>query len=98
MNPDSGADAASPPEVTRLTDDENLAASLQKVAHGGRDLLPSCVSSSLTLIAARRPLTMAPTDAVAVALDEVQYGADDGPCLTAARLMAEPDTFGALNI
>jgi GAF domain-containing protein len=120
--------------LSPVTEDDNLVASLQRVAFAGRELLATCTSSSVTLIAAGRPVTMAATDPVGVDLDQAQYAVDDGPCLTAARqqrlihiddighddrwprfrhsaqrhdiaaslavplLMAETDTFGALNI
>jgi GAF domain-containing protein len=80
--------ASSPPlhlAPSRMTDDANLAGSLQKVAVAGRDLLENCTSSSVTLIAAGRPVTMAATDAIATDLDQAQYAVDDGPCLTSAR-------------
>jgi GAF domain-containing protein len=70
---------------SRVADDANLAVSLQRVAVAGRDLLANCTSSSVTLIAAGRPLTMAATDATATDLDRAQYAVDDGPCLAAAR-------------
>jgi GAF domain-containing protein len=82
------ADAAPsslPLAISRVTADANLAGSLQRLALAGRDMLANCTSSSVTLIAARQPLTMAATDDVAVDLDRAQYEADVGPCLTAAR-------------
>jgi transcriptional regulator with GAF, ATPase, and Fis domain len=133
-SPSAAPNPPLPVTLSRVTDDDNLVASLQRVAVAGRDLLATCTSASVTLIAAGRPVTMAATDAVAVDLDHAQYAVDDGPCLTAAReqrlihiddmghddrwphfghsaqthdvaasmsvplLMAEADTFGALNI
>jgi hypothetical protein len=82
---DPGAPYATPPLApSRFTDDANLVESLQRVAFAGRELLKNCMSSSVTLIAAGRPVTMAATDATAVELDRAQYDAVDGPCPTAA--------------
>ena len=71
--------------LTRVTDDANLLESLQRVAAAGCELLANCAASSVTVIAAGRPVTMAATDDIAEVLDQAQYDADDGPCLTAAR-------------
>ena len=48
-------------------------------------LLANCAGASVTIIERGRPSTAASTDDDALALDHVQYDADDGPCLTAAR-------------
>jgi GAF domain-containing protein len=71
--------------LTRVTDDANLLESLQRVASAGCELLANCAASSVTIITAGRPVTMAATDDFAVGLDQAQYDADDGPCLTSAR-------------
>ncbi len=55
------------------------------MAEAGCELLENCTSASVTLVAAGRPLTMAASDEVATEMDQAQYDADDGPCLTAAR-------------
>ena len=120
--------------ATRVADDANLEASLQRVAVAGCQLLDNCLASSVTIITGGRAITMASTDDVALTLDQAQYDAGDGPCLTAARreevirvddlvadsrwprfraageeggvasslsiplLIADDDTFGALNV
>ena len=71
--------------ATRVTDDANLVESLQRVAVAGCELLANCAASSVTIITGGRAITMAATDDVAVKLDQAQYDAGDGPCLTAAR-------------
>ncbi len=71
--------------LTRVTDDANLAESLRRVAEAGCELVKTCTSASVTLVAAGRPLTMAASDEVATEMDQAQYDVDDGPCLTAAR-------------
>jgi GAF domain-containing protein len=76
----------SPPYVlTRVTDDGNLTESLQRLAAAGCELLSNCAAASITIIAGGRAITMASTDDVAAGLDQSQYDAGDGPCLTAAR-------------
>src|SRR5215207_6399777 len=69
----------------RVSDDADLTDGLRKVAAAGRVLLANCAGASVTIIERGRPSTAASTDDDALALDNVQYDADDGPCLTAAR-------------
>jgi hypothetical protein len=45
----------------------------------------SPVTCSVTLLQAGKPGTVSSSSADAVAMDELQYGYDDGPCLRAAR-------------
>src|SRR3954468_24155402 len=71
--------------LTRVTEDADLTDSLRRIAGTGCSLLDSCSAASVTVIVARRPVTMAATDELATALDQAQYDMDDGPCLTAAR-------------
>jgi GAF domain-containing protein len=85
VEPVVSADTRFPVAVSRVTNDANLSESLLKVAIAGRDLLANCKSTSVTLIPAGRPVTMAATDDVAVELDRAQYEVSDGPCLRAAR-------------
>ena len=85
VEPDGSVIDRRPYVLTRVTDDANLLESLQRVASAGCQLLASCDASSVTIITAGRPVTMAATDDVAAGLDQAQYDADDGPCLTAAR-------------
>jgi GAF domain-containing protein len=69
----------------RVTDDANLSDGLRKVAEAGGALFGNCSGASVTIIERGRAATAAFTDAIAEALDTVQYDADDGPCLAAAR-------------
>jgi GAF domain-containing protein len=69
----------------RVTDDVNLRDGLRKVAEAGCALLTNCSAASVTIIEGGRALTAAYTDESAEVLDTIQYDADDGPCLTAAR-------------
>jgi GAF domain-containing protein len=70
---------------TLLTDDANLAEALRRVAGAGCGLLTNCASASVTIIERGRAITVGSTSDVAEALDDAQYSAGDGPCLTAAR-------------
>lgn len=83
------ADGHRPPSYqfapSPVTADTNLAESLRRIAEAGRDLLDGCIAASVTVIDAGRPTTMGATDEVANDLDQAQYDAGDGPCLTSAR-------------
>lgn len=68
-----------------LAEDENITGVLQEVAAAGCALLANCSAASVTLVEDGRPRTVAATDERAVAVDEKQYEADEGPCLTASR-------------
>jgi GAF domain-containing protein len=69
----------------RVTDDANLRDGLRKVAEAGCALLANCSAASVTIIERGRASTAAYTDNIAEVLDTIQYDADDGPCLAAAR-------------
>ena len=71
--------------LTRVAEDANLYDSLRRIAVTGMAVLHGCRAASVTLIVAGRPVTMAATDELAAHLDQAQYEADAGPCLTAAR-------------
>ncbi len=68
-----------------LQDDENLVASLQAVATSGCSLIQGCSAASITILDDDKAVTIASTDARAVAIDQAQYEVDAGPCLDAAR-------------
>jgi GAF domain-containing protein len=68
-----------------VTDDANLQQALRRVAATGCSLLPHCTSASVTIIDGARTITVGSTDATAQALDDAQYAAREGPCLSAAR-------------
>lgn len=70
---------------TLLTDDDNLGDALRRVAETGCGLLPGCAAASVTIIERGRAITMGSTSTMAQALDDAQYTAGDGPCLSAAR-------------
>lgn len=68
-----------------LTEDATLQAGPRRVAEAGCSLLDRCTAASVTIIERERPSTMAATNEIALTLDDAQYQAGDGPCLTAAR-------------
>jgi GAF domain-containing protein len=68
-----------------LTDDADLSDALRRVAESGAGLMANCTSASVTLIEHGRAVTVGSTSGMAQALDDAQYAAGDGPCLTAAR-------------
>jgi GAF domain-containing protein len=65
-----------------LLDTEDVEHFLQRLVVLAVDALPGDVSCGLTLRRGRRPMTVASSDNRANLVDEVQYGFDDGPCLT----------------
>ena len=71
--------------AARLTDDADLTDGLRKVAAAACAPLVNCAGASVTIIERGKPSTAASTDDDTLALDNVQYDAGDGPCLTAAR-------------
>lgn len=68
-----------------LVDDADLPALLQRVAELALRTVADCAAASVTLISGPGPRTAAHTGPLALELDEVQYAADAGPCLAAAR-------------
>jgi transcriptional regulator with GAF, ATPase, and Fis domain len=71
--------------VARVIDDANLIDSLQRIATAAAASVGNARAASITVIADRSPITMAASDDLATALDEAQYVASVGPCLTCAR-------------
>jgi GAF domain-containing protein len=69
----------------RVTDDVNLSDGLRKVAEAGCALLAKSSAASVTIIDRGNASTVASTDERAETLDALQYEADEGPCLSAAR-------------
>lgn len=69
----------------RVSDDINLSDGLRKIAEAGCALLANCGAASVTIVERGSASTAASTDKSAEALDALQYEADDGPCLSAAR-------------
>ena len=70
---------------TVLSEDANLKGALRRVAETGSRLLANCKAASVTLIEQGRPITVGSTNDTAQALDDAQYAAREGPCLTAAQ-------------
>lgn len=58
---------------------------LAKLVDSAMATIPDTGSATVTLLGDGRPRTLASTSSWASGLDEVQYAADDGPCLHAAR-------------
>jgi GAF domain-containing protein len=68
-----------------MVDEETLDQTLHRVASLACLSLENCDAASVTLEQSEERRTAASTDDVALALDEGQYSADAGPCLTALR-------------
>lgn len=64
--------------------DQPLPSILEQVVRIANGLMPSDTEASLTLLEHDGPVTVAFTGDTAIALDERQYDAERGPCLTAA--------------
>jgi GAF domain-containing protein len=73
-------------ELARLLlDDTDLPGMLRRVADLAAQTIPDCDSAGITLVSGNRPVTAAATDARTLTVDDAQYTAGDGPCLTAYR-------------
>ncbi|MGI9031821.1 MAG: GAF and ANTAR domain-containing protein [Ilumatobacteraceae bacterium] len=70
---------------TVVTDDVNLSEALGRVAGTGSRLLMNCAGASVTLVDRGRAITVGSSNELAQSLDDAQYAADEGPCLSAAR-------------
>jgi len=70
---------------TVVSDDANLQDAMRRIAETGRAVLANCDSASVTIIERGRPVTVGSTNDTAQALDDAQYDARAGPCLTAAQ-------------
>jgi GAF domain-containing protein len=68
-----------------VSDDANLQEALRRVAVAGCGLLANCSAASVTIIEGGRPVTVGSTSDRAEVLDDAQYSAGEGPCLTAAQ-------------
>jgi GAF domain-containing protein len=64
---------------------EGLDAFLDQVAFLAADLMDVDSGCGITVLRENKAATVAASDQRTVALDEIQYGNDDGPCLHAAR-------------
>jgi GAF domain-containing protein len=68
-----------------LVDEEPLPDVLRRVAELAVAVVPRCDGAGVTLLEGDRAVTAAHTDDLVVAVDQQQYDAGDGPCLTAVR-------------
>lgn len=76
---------------------EDVAGTLGQVARAAVDLVPACDLASLTVAERDAFRTFGATDPRALAADEAQYAADEGPCLHAIRHDAVVHTADAAN-
>jgi GAF domain-containing protein len=79
-------DAASGDLSRILLSEESLESILDKVTSLAERSIPGTEAVSITLLRPAGPITAASSGHLATAADELQYGADEGPCLDAARL------------
>jgi transcriptional regulator with GAF, ATPase, and Fis domain len=68
-----------------LLDTEDFTEFLDEVARYSLDTVVPATACGLTVQRDGKPVTVASSDSFARGLDEVQYGHDKGPCLTAMR-------------
>jgi GAF domain-containing protein len=68
-----------------LVDAEPLPSVLRRVADLAVAVIPGCDGAGVTLVEDGRAATAAHTDDLVLAVDQQQYDAGDGPCLTAVR-------------
>ena len=82
-NPDPATSAAATVELQQLLlTTAGIEQFLQRLADLAVTVLPDDPSCGITLRRDRKPLTVASSDTRAAQLDEVQYGHQQGPCLT----------------
>lgn len=89
-----------------LLSTEDIGEFLREVALLTVTVLPGEVSCGITLRRDHRPATVASTDSRASQVDEIQYGHDQGPCLTSLSTgkivpiedLAEDDRWGAYQM
>lgn len=68
-----------------LTGSDTLDETLTKIALVATETIPGCDLASITLLSGGEPTTPAASDKAAVELDQAQYDAEEGPCLSAIR-------------
>lgn len=86
----------------QLLSTEDVESFLQRLADIAADVLVGQISAGVTMVRDGHPTTVASSDAQARQYDEIQYGHDTGPCLTAMRTgeivlvddLAAEDRFG----
>lgn len=90
-----------PPDVPDMTSllltTDTLEEFLQALADSALALSPSADGSGITLERRGRPLTVVSAGTRSLALDEAQYGQDDGPCLDSLRSGKEVDVADMLD-
>ncbi|KAA0929031.1 GAF and ANTAR domain-containing protein [Streptomyces apricus] len=74
-----------PDMMLLLLGTDSLEGFLQLLADGALALAADAVGTGITLERHGRPLTVVSSGVGALALDEAQYGQDDGPCLQSLR-------------
>jgi GAF domain-containing protein len=90
--PDGDLNAAVPELVSLLLTTRSLENFLTDLADAAAVAL--AVSCGVTLRREQQPLTAASSDSLAAAVDEIQYGAGEGPCLqslSTAEVVSVPD-------
>ncbi|MGH4022240.1 MAG: GAF and ANTAR domain-containing protein [Pseudonocardiaceae bacterium] len=101
------ASTSAAPELQQLLiDTESITQLLAEVAHFAAATVGPELSCGITLSRDGRPATVAGSDALALNLDEIQYGHHEGPCLTAMRTgevvsitdLASDDRWGAYRM
>ncbi|MFD8064115.1 GAF and ANTAR domain-containing protein [Streptomyces cyaneofuscatus] len=80
-----GLTPGTPDLVSLLLDSDTLDEFLQVLAESALAQAPGADGCGITLERQHRPLTVVSAGISAPALDEAQYGQDDGPCLEALR-------------
>ncbi|MGH4015990.1 MAG: GAF and ANTAR domain-containing protein [Pseudonocardiaceae bacterium] len=91
---------------TLLLDTEDITDFLDELARYAADTVAPNLSCGITLERDGNPLTAASSGALALSLDEVQYGHHSGPCLTAMNTgetviitnLATDDRWGAYRL
>lgn len=78
-----------------LTQHQGLEQSLKRVAELAVHAIPGADGAGLTLLESDRPQTVVWTDAFVRDVDDIQYGLDEGPCVSA---VAERRTFTSGNL
>ena len=81
--PQAGLDAGSEALRRFLIGQDDLTAMHTKIALIATETIPGCDLVTITCLREGKPFTPAFTDKKALALDEAQYRANDGPCLAA---------------
>jgi GAF domain-containing protein len=68
-----------------LVESPDVDAFLDKIVHLAAELVTPAAACGITVRRDGRPFSVATSDDLAAQVDEIQYGADEGPCLEALR-------------